>query len=132
MKETKFKVWDVEKQNMFIVDMMTFRSNGDIFKVWPPVHDENTPGILINQTSGILIQYTGLKDKNGVEIYDGDIVTNYHRDIQVVEYSGCQWITKLIKRKTSWWPAQYLHCEYMKWVVIGNIHENPQLLQIDV
>ncbi len=73
-------------------------------------------------------EYTGLKDSNGAKIYEGDIITNYHGDIQVVEYSGCQWSARLIKRKTSFWPAQYLHSEYMVWEVIGNTYDNLEMI----
>lgn len=76
-----------------------------------------------------IMQMSEIVDIHMVEIYEGDIITNYHGDIQVVEYSGCQWDARLIKRKTSFWPAQYLYCEYMMWEVVGNIHDNPEMIQ---
>ena len=79
-----------------------------------------------------LMQYTGLKDKNGVEIYESDLVLV--RDVRVCEvifhkHAGC-WDLKLVNALSSESigsvsPASYkYHAE-----VIGNIYENPELMK---
>lgn len=81
--------------------------------------------------SYILLQYTGLKDKNGVEIFDGDIIR--YKDYEVE--NGKQ-IRHEVKIVASFDVVElrmlYCICDWNDTVeVIGNIYDNPELLDGD-
>lgn len=73
-------------------------------------------------------QYTGLKDKNGKEIYKGDIIQiNHGRNALVV------WVQRYLAYYIEWLPDRY-GAALSLWQsnqleVIGNIHDNPELLE---
>lgn len=85
-------------------------------------------------------QYTGLKDKNGKEVYEGDILRNiyyqysndevsnkgFKEEILKVVYRGCGFIFEKIKINEIEMPEDFKE-ELIE--VIGNIYENPDLLK---
>jgi len=79
-----------------------------------------------NQERGvILIQYTGLKDKNGKEIYEGDVIkrseVNYAHEVIFKDAAFCRQRIDDKAIGSLEWPQDF--------EVIGNIYENPELLK---
>ncbi|MFS9187245.1 YopX family protein [Streptococcus infantis] len=80
-----------------------------------------------------LMQSTGLKDKNGKEIFEGDIV-DYKGRKALVSWHGSyasfiyRFVDELQKRNAEWSP---LYLAYMRCEVIGNIYENPELWEVN-
>lgn len=133
MREIKFRAWWGEE--MFYSPMKEGKYAPDIFddiyiKPDGRIFDFNSyteinGGILEENNSGIiLMQFTGLKDKNGKEIYEGDIFTckdqNYTESVIFLE--GC-FVSDFNKIEISN-SIQYENIE-----IIGNIYENPELLK---
>lgn len=81
----------------------------------------------------VLMQSTGLKDKNGKEIFGGDIV-DYKGRKAIIKWHGSYasfiyiFVDELNKRSAEWYP---LYLAYLKCEVIGNIYENQELLEAE-
>ena len=117
MRGIKFRAWDR------FSGVMVFRHDG-----WSDEVD------VLNEVWNALegfeyevMQYTGLKDANGVEIYEGDIV--YHKDTRGfndLAVGVVEWCSSHAQWRHSRYSEEYLSGDRLE--VIGNIYENPELI----
>lgn len=126
MREIKFRAWDKDGKEMI-------EANGFYQKADPKIsgnglHLSDFLGINKDGTIGkeheniVLMQYTGLKDKNGVEIYEGDLLENNgNKPAEVRFKNGCYFAGNY---NTELWTFAGGNKE-----VIGNIYENPELVE---
>lgn len=141
MREIKFRAWGVFSKKMVLpTDAdFTFKMDGGVslYKRGEPVIGNTTH----------LMQYTGLKDKNGKKIYEGDIVKyealkgqfGLHQIVYVDEAAafllqaitpasrnpvGMKYLGDIARSNSQYDTRTYELCE-----IIGNIYENPELLK---
>lgn len=121
MREFKFRAWDKDNKEMVYqnADSPSFGTfKGEKYCTLEEV-------FFYEKESFDIMQYTGMKDKNGKEIYEGDIVKAKSSDGR--EFVGHVMFgdgSFFIKNDTS---SNYRWIDY-EVEVIGNIHENPELL----
>ena len=145
MREIKFRAWDKEGKRMLSISEIDFHQK-HIWGVWRE-SDIRQGNYKLLFDECILMQFTGLKDKNGKEIYEGDIVKYKHitgfnaeedyeqgaddmgsesEYIKAIEFKNGEFYPR---------PAGYFPDDgYYAWrnwdfEVIGNVYENPELLK---
>lgn len=122
-REIKFRAWDGKR--MYYFDNHQFNleyndiSGWNVYPNQPNYKGKYTTGESSESAEKFeLMQFTGLKDKNGIDIYEGDIVNIPYNRIgskQVI------YLPKEVKFSISGYNVNVIE-------VIGNIHENPELL----
>jgi len=137
MREIKFRAWDKIKQRWCLCEELTwcissnpFASGGGIFELDESNREQDSAWNI--GTSYDLMQFTGLLDKNGKEIYEGDILKTKHDGIQKV-----YWDNDLMGfypfSKPAFGGYEWENCivgENNECIeVIGNIYENPELIE---
>ncbi|MFA5324336.1 MAG: YopX family protein [Smithella sp.] len=120
MRPIKFRAWDKVKKIMTPVAGVWFGDDGSAMTVtFEPAPKTKWYVGLVQGENGILLQFTGLLDKNGREVYEGDIVQNGVKRGEVYQQYG-YWTATNIGQ--SLWSPEAIE-------VIGNIYENPELLK---
>ena len=146
MEEHKFRAWDKKQKKWLGVNLHMVPVDGSLW--WQfgyrcdPLSAEERDNIK-------LVEYMGLKDKNGKEIYEGDIVRDcyYSDDEEDWHYLGPSGKGVVVwdddhagfQIKTNRWdkekiskalPEHTFHQIVSEWVeIIGNIYENPELME---
>ena len=120
MRELKFRAWSKSEKKMIYNIQNEFEERIEL--------GMDCFSDYLKNDDFIVEQYTGIKDKNGKEIYEGDIVSKHNSDTKgvVKQVKDGQW--------AIYWDnvpdGYYVLFKYSDWCeVVGNIHENNELLE---
>lgn len=128
MREYKFRAWDSWWDKMYYFDFaknIEATPDDELKGLWI-LHKEGS--VYAIQDKIKIMQFTGLHDKNGAEIYEGDLV-------QVLDYASWEGLYKVVWDEESLmyvledaYGDKEKMCEFEHYLVRGNIYENPELL----
>ena len=125
MRPIKFRAWDASVKEMMSVGSINFGQQPDSGHIWTPDSAPQHRALI----AVVLMQFTGLLDKNGKEIYEGDVVRHFsYGDVWEVEYIP-QAAGVVIHGRSGQCPLTD-GCKH-NIEVIGNIYENPDLLKTE-
>jgi len=141
----KFRAWD-EDRKIMITDFSIIDFSKNNYRLLQKDNEGDDDygsffcgGYMSNSDwqEPVLMQYTGLKDKNGKEIYEGDIVQD-DKEMGVVYFYSPQFIVQCLRNNETPDGVYALAkgkvnvTELIETEVIGNIYENPELLNTTV
>lgn len=159
MRPIKFRAWDKRRRKMMPVTDMNFYENLESPKVWASVCGDVDCGLCeeeYEEEDVVIMQYTGLTDKNGREIYEGDIlkaynhwkytlgvvkIGEYNQDGSGGEYSPSLCLGVYLDTDQVWnfvWNDKEEASDYEKHAtllefdvleIIGNLYENTELVE---
>jgi uncharacterized phage protein (TIGR01671 family) len=119
MREIKFRAW--HESNKVMV-------NFDNAVLCRDVYQREFLAHLLNGDFGdVLMQFTGLKDENGIDIYEGDIFGGFELEVLSWDNQYQRYCIKINNRRAGWLTE--FKSKHRK--VIGNIHQNPELLEVN-
>jgi uncharacterized phage protein (TIGR01671 family) len=133
-REIKVRAWDVARTGAYT----SLRYQGDM-TLYDFLHELHNDEVEYG-CKWQLSQYTGLKDKNGKEIYEGGILKCFVANIVnslpimilgVVKYTAPEFLIQLCEKDASEHGilSYFLNHDPKNYEVIGNIYENPELLE---
>lgn len=133
MREIKFRAWDKKRKEMFPVHELEWHKISHSLTTCIGYDDPDKDGWTMhggrnnsyaNGERYVLLQYTGLKDKNGVDIYEGDLFKTSLDWIAVVEWENEGRFLGFTADRSILYINREPAVE-----IIGNIYENPELLE---
>lgn len=117
-REIKFRVWAKKRKGYRELDQLVFNNQG-LEEIWVFPKDDEMQQVY-HPSEMVVEQYTGFTDKNGKEIYEGDIVrVSYGYNYEVRQLKSGAW--RIGRDDLCVWADSS--------EVIGNIHENKELLE---
>lgn len=131
---TKFRAWHKTGEEMGRIAFIRYKESGEIVHLSfrRNIYNGNIYGGLVKLDEIELMQSTGLEDKNGKEIFEGDVV----RQVRTQPTTENETITGVVTMLEGAWLimndceqlASYLWSETDENEIIGNIYENKELL----
>ena len=124
MREIKFRGIS-KNNNRWIYGFLSIDKNSAKMEGFPHFISRSSGYLPVEVVPKSVGQYTGLKDKNGVEIYEGDILSYFGFEYEVIfEESAFGWY----EDGTFYSFAEMAIGEIVRTNIIGNRYENPELL----